>query len=598
MNKKYTYLIAISLIVASLVAFGRISSNGFINYDEELYITKNDHVKSGLNLETIKWSWTAVVCSNWHPLTLISHAMDWSIFQDNAGGHHFVSLILHIASVLLLFLFLNKSTKNLWPSAFAAAFFALHPLRVESVAWAAERKDVLSMFFGMASIYVYAFYAENHKLSNYLLCLILFTFSLMSKSMLVTLPLVLLLLDYWPLKRWGKTPADDSKASRILKTLIMEKFPFIGLSIAVSIIALWTQKKGGSIASEDILPLLARCLHALVSYAAYLGKIFFPCNLALFYPYYFSLPLWKLVVSVSILAGITSFTIYAIKKLPFLFVGWFWYLITLIPVIGLVQIGKQSMADRYTYLPSIGIAVMLAWGIPLLFTKEKTKKNILLPAGIVTLTILTVLTWQQCGYWKNSNTIWMHTLQATKDNYLAHNNLGIALFRQGRIKEALDQYNKALLIAPNYFDAYGNRGNAYAQMGQHQQAMNDYTKAISLKPNSAEAYCARGTYHGRLGQYEQALLDLTKAISLNPHYFDAYNNRGIVLNQLHLFQQAINDFNVALQLKQGYVNAMNNRAFSYLNLGNIEAGCSDAKFACNSGNCKALEWAKSKGFCF
>ena len=598
-KKKYTYLIVIFLIIASLVAFGRIAGNGFINYDEELYITKNDHVKSGINTESIKWAFSAVVCSNWHPLTLLSHALDWSMFKDNAGCHHLVSLLMHIGAVLLLFFFLNRTTKNIWPSAFAAALFALHPLRVESVAWAAERKDVLSMFFGLATIYAYACYADSSRLSKYFLCLVLFALSLMSKPMLVSLPFVLLLLDYWPLGRWTKEISEPIKSrSSVIGILLWEKAPFVFLAISSSIVTLWAQNKGLSVASADILPIPERIANAIISYVSYLGKTFWPVDLAVFYPYDFYLPLWQILISSLILIVITVVVLYYIKKLPFLFVGWFWYLVTLIPVIGLVQVGKQAMADRYTYFPSIGIAVTLAWGIPLLFPRKDIRKKILFPIAIVTLSVLTVLTWQQCGYWKNSTTIWNHTLHVTKDNYLAHNNLGLTLFDEGKIEEAIYHYTEALLITPDYFEAYGNRGNAYAKIGQYQQAIDDYTKAIHLKPDRAEGYCTRGTVYGKLfSQYRQAIEDFNKAIALNPDYTKAYNNRGLSYYSLGQYMLAMEDFNKAIRIQPDYADAYNNRATVYLKQGNNEIGCGDAQKACALGNCQTLAAARSNGYC-
>ena len=369
MKKKYTYLIIIFLIVASFIAYGRILSNGLINFDDDKYITENNHIKSGINQENIKWAFGTVVSGNWHPLTLLSHMLDWSLFGANASGHHLINLLLHIGNALLLFFFFNRMTKNLWSSAFVAALFALHPLRVESVAWAAERKDVLSMFFGLASFYAYACYVENYKFSKYFLCLILFALSLMAKPMLVTLPFVLLLLDYWPLERWQRalqkelsTPVKSRDYS--ISRLFWEKAPFLLLTIVSSIVTLWAQNKGGTIASMEGASFLTRIMNAIISYVSYLVKTFWPVNLAVFYPYQFSFPFWQILTSCFILIGITIVVIYAIKKLPFLFVGWFWYLGTLIPVIGLVQVASQAMADRYTYLPSIGIAIMLAWGIP------------------------------------------------------------------------------------------------------------------------------------------------------------------------------------------------------------------------------------------
>ena len=504
MKKKYTYLIVIFIIVASFIVYGRILGNGFVSFDDYRYITENNHIKSGINPESIKWAFSAVVDSHWHPLTWLSHMLDWSLFKDHAGGHHLISLLLHIGASLLLFFFLNRTTNNLWSSAFVAALFALHPLRVESVAWAAERKDVLSMFFGLAALYAYALYAESSKISQYFLCLILFSLSLMAKSMLVTLPFVLLLLDYWPLGRWPKVLKNEGgrcyvdplekevfapikSRSQLIGRLLWEKAPFIFLTIVSSIVTFWAQNKGGAVVSMEYLPFPERIANAIISYVSYLGKIFWPVDLAVFYPYEHSFPLWQILLSCLILIGITIVVTYAIKNLPFLFVGWFWYLGTLIPVIGLVQVGKQALADRYTYLPSIGIAIMLAWGIPLLFQHEYIRKKILFPAGTAYLVIMAVLTWQQCGYWKNSTALFNHALQVTKNNYLAHNARGITYGELGQYQLAIEDFNKAISLKQDYADAYYNRGYAYTNLGQYQRAIEDYNEVIRLKPDNEEA---------------------------------------------------------------------------------------------------------------
>jgi tetratricopeptide (TPR) repeat protein len=563
MKQKLVYFIVIFLIVASCIAFGRIAGNDFINLDDKEYITENNHVQSGLNKESIQWAVTAVVSSNWHPLTMLSHMLDWSLFGDNASGHHLVSLLLHIGAVIFLFLFLNKTTNHIWPSAFAAAFFALHPLRVESVAWASERKDVLSMFFGMACLYAYAFYAQKAKISRYLLCLILFVLALMSKPMMVTLPFVLMLLDYWPLNRWPKALDGQGKGVHSVGGLIGEKIPFICLTIISSIITFWAQNKVGSVTSANDLPFLVRSINAIIAYIAYLEKILWPFNLAAFYNYWLTLPLWKVLFSGIIITLITLTVLYYIKKLPFLFAGWFIYLGTLVPVIGLVQVGSQAMADRYTYMPSIGIAFMLAWGFPYLISKDNIRKKILFPAGFAILIFLSVLTWRQCGYWKNSITLWNHALQTTKDNYVAHRHLAAALTEEGKLNEAIYHYNNAIHLKPDYADAYFCRGNAFIRLGKYQSALNDFNKAISMDPAS----------------------------------FDAYNNRGFIYLKLGRYQQAFDDYSKAISLKPDYADAWNNRAFVYLNTGDIASGCGDAQKACELGSCAALQAAAGKGLC-
>ncbi|PKN51618.1 MAG: hypothetical protein CVU55_11810 [Deltaproteobacteria bacterium HGW-Deltaproteobacteria-13] len=631
MKKKYIYLIVIFLIGASFVTYERILNNGFINCDDDQYITENLHIQSGINSESVKWAFTTTHFSYWHPLTWLSHMLDWSLFGANASGHHLVSLILHIGAAVFLFLFLNKTTNSLWPSAFAAAFFALHPLRVESVAWAAERKDVLCMFFGMASLYAYAFYTENSKPFRYLLCLTLFALALMSKQMMVTLPFVLMLLDYWPLKRWQKASDVQGKGFISAKKLLWEKIPFICLAIAASVLIFWTQNKGGMIVSMKELPLISRFTNIIISYAAYLGELFYPINLAVFYPYASFIPSWKVFISGMILIVITLVVIDYVRKLPFLFVGWFWYMGTMIPLIGLIQTGAQAMADRHTYLPSIGIAMMLAWGIPSLIQNEATRKKILFPATMVLLIIMSGLTWKQCGYWKNSVMVFHHALQVTENNYLAHGNLAAALLADGKNEEAIDHYKKAVLIKPNsatpydllgnaytklgqyplaidnynkaillkpdYANAYSNRGTAYSGLGRKERAIEDYTQAIRLQPDYADAYYNRGTTYFESGQYQKAAQDYDETIRIKPDYIRAYYNRGVVNSKLGRYQTAITDYSEAIHLKPDYAEAYNNRGAVYLDLGNKEPGCRDAQKACELGNCKVLEIAQNNGDC-
>jgi protein O-mannosyl-transferase len=597
-SRKYSYIIIIFLIVASCIAFSPIAENHFINLDDNEYILENHPLQSGFNSQSIQWAFTSVVKGNWHPLTLLSHMLDWSLFGANASGHHLVSLFFHIGAIVFLFLFLNKTTNTIWPAAFAAAFFALHPLRVESVAWASERKDVLSMFFGIACLYAYVFYAEAPKISRYLACLILFVMSLMSKPMMVTLPFVLMLLDYWPLQRWQKTmDAPVKNGFHAAGKLLWEKVPFICLTLASCIVTLWAQHKDNLVVSLDSLPFTQRLSNAIVSCAVYLEKTIWPFNLAVFYPFEYFLPLWKVIFSGIILIIITLTVLYYIKKLPFLFVGWFWYLGTLVPVIGLVQVANQAMADRYTYLPSIGIAMMLAWGIPLLFQRKNTKKRLFPLAGIAVIIFLAVLTWRQCGYWKNSSTLFSHSLRVTENNHLAHNNLGITLIQEGRIREAIYHYDKAISIVPDIYFYYINRGIAYTRIGEYQLALNDYNKVISLTPNTPDAYYFRGSFYGKNGQSRLAINDFNKAIELNPDYIQAYNNRGNAYADMGQYQQAIENFNEAIRRNPDYADAYNNRAFVYLNQGDIISGCRDAQKACELGNCKMLKAAKSKESC-
>jgi tetratricopeptide (TPR) repeat protein len=343
--------------------------------------------------------------------------------------------------------------------------------------------------------------------------------------------------------------------------------------------------------------LLTRCANATISYAAYLGKTFWPFNLAIFYPYELSLPLWKVLISGIILILITLAVLYYIRKLPFLFVGWFWYLGTLIPVIGLVQVGRQAMADRYTYLPSIGIAIILAWGITLLFKREDLRRKILFPAAIAVLATSVVLSWHQCGRWKNDFTLFSYALRVTNDNYVAHNSLGLALFNEGKTKEAMEHYNKSIRIKPDYPYAYNNRGIAYVKLHRHQSAIEDFNNAIYLKQNNVGAYYNRGNTYDDLGRYNLAIEDFNKSISLKPDYAEVYYGRGNAYYELGQYQQAVEDYKEAIRIKPNYIWAYNNRGVAYFMQGNNELGCSDVQKACELGNCTGLEIAKDKGYC-
>jgi protein O-mannosyl-transferase len=583
MHKKFSLSIIAVLIIASLIAYGRILNNDFVNFDDNEYITENEFIKSGLNFTTFKWVFTAVVSSNWHPLTLLSHALDWTLFREHAGGHHLMSLLLHIGSTVLLYLFLKKTTNNLWSSAFVAFLFALHPLRVESVAWASERKDVLSLFFGMAVLYAYAMYVEKQQLSKYMLCLLLFILALMAKPMLVTLPFILMLLDYWPLKRWQKalqpeknisvqpakrmpltikgkkheTVVSEVKRKEFLSSansspnagyLILEKAPFIVLAIIFSIVTIWAQYKG--MASFQKLPFPERMANALVSYISYLGKSFWPVDLAVFYPYQYSYASWQILGSFFILLSISIAVIYFAKKAPFLLVGWLWYLGTLVPVIGLVQVGSQAMADRYTYLPSIGIGIILAWGIPYLLPSEKMRKIILIPAAAIVLTVLTILTWQQCGYWKNSMELFNHALQVTKNNYLAHDGLGVTLNAEGKQQEAIYHYKSAIKINPDYAYAYYNLANAFKDQKNMEEAAKNFRETIRVNPNFKDAHNNLGLilelYYNK---YDEAIYHYQQEIKTHPDGYNAYYNLGIALARKGELQKAIEHFRKAVYLR-------------------------------------------------
>jgi protein O-mannosyl-transferase len=465
----------------------------------------------------------------------------------------------------LLFGLFHRMTGAVWKSAFVAAVFALHPLRVESVAYIAERKDVLSAFFWMLTLYLYVYYTEKPIIRRYLPVLLCFACGLMSKSFVVTLPIIMILLDYWPLGRF------QPKKGRLILWQLREKASFFVLSAVFSIMTIYTQYKpyGTSVKQlQQYFPSFSsRIANALVSFVTYLEKTFWPYDLAAFYAFPDQPPVWQVLGVALVIIVISAVVIAAVKRLPYLLVGWLWYTITLIPVLGIIPIVNVSaslIADRYTYLPSIGIGIMLAWGVPFFIKSEDMRKKILFPAGIAILVILSVLTWRQCGYWKNSMELVNHTLQVTKDNYLAH------------------------MI----------RGKAYYVLGQYQRAIADCDEAIRLKPDFAAAYFSRGVAYDNLGQYQSAIADYSETIRLKPDYVPAYKNRGLDYGKyLGQYKNAIEDFNTIIKLQPNYARTYHNRGIAYLAQGNKELGCRDARKACYLGDCELFETAKRQGLC-
>ena len=654
-SRKQILIVYIALIVVTLAVFWQVNRYDFINIDDNVYVTGNSHIQSGITLDGFRWAFSSTYAEFWHPLTWLSLMFDYQLHGLNAGGYHLTNLILHILSTLLLFWLFNRMTGTIWRSAFVAAFFALHPLHVESVVWISERKDVLSVFFWMLTLCLYIYYTEKPVVKRYLPVVFFFACGLMSKPLVVTLPVIMILLDYWPMGRF------ELRKSDLMLCQLREKIPFFVLSAVFSMITLYAQFKP----SQEYLPLGSRLANDPVSFMTYLEKTFVPNDMAVFYPFSFQLPAWQVWGSVFLILFISVVVIISMRRLPYLFTGWLWYVITLLPVTGIIQARNFSMADRYTYLPLIGIAVILAWGIPPLIKNEDMRKKILFPAAIAALAILAVLTWQQCGYWKNSIDICNHALQVTKDNYLAHINLGSALFDEGKTEEAIAHYSEAISIMPNIILSYNKRGIAYAKLGRHQRALEDFNKAISQKPDDAISYNCRGNAYAELGQYQMAIEDYNKTIRLKPDNADAYNNRGTIYTKLGQYQMAIEDFNNAIRLKPDDAAAYNsrgaifikfgqyqmaiedlnntirlkpdnadtynnrgtiytklgqyqmaiedfnnairlkpddadtyfNRGIVYFTQGNNKPGCFDAQKACALGNCKILEIAKTKGLC-
>ncbi len=613
----------ILLTVVTLAVFWQVHQYEFINLDDHYYVQDNVYVQSGITVDGLISVFSTTYVDSWFPMTWLSLMFDYQFYGLNAGGYHVTNLILHILSTLLLFWFLNRMTGELWKSAFVAAFFALHPLHVETVVWINKRKDVLSAFFWMLTLCLYVYYTEKPVVKRYIFVFLSFACALMSKPMTVTLPVVMILLDYWPLRRFA------SNKENLWLWQLKEKTPLLILSALFSMITIYA-KFSPSVKSIQY-PLYSRLANAPVSFITYLGKTFWPNDLAVFYPFSDQLPAWQVAGSTLLIIVISIIVITTARRLPYLLIGWLWYAITVAPVIGIIQISPRASSDNYTYLPLIGISIMLAWGIPVLFLCEDLRKKILFPAGIVLIAVLTTLTWKQSGYWKNSIELWNHTIQITRNNYFAHNWIAVALAEKGKIAESINHSNMSIFIKPNYADAYYNRAVTYAKVGQYQQAINDYNQAIRLDSNYADAYNNRGTVFDKLGQYRQAIADYnevirikpdhvlaynnkgatydklgqyqlaiseySEAIRINPKDVKTYNNRGLAYGKLRQYQQAVADFNEAIRLKPDYTDAYYNRAYAYLLQGNNVQGCMDAQKACELDHCKVLEFAASKGLC-
>ncbi|MGA2243228.1 MAG: tetratricopeptide repeat protein [Verrucomicrobiota bacterium] len=563
--------VCIFLAAITFAVFGQTLRHEFVNFDDGLYVYEDPVVQKGLTREGIVLAFTHVYASNWHPLTMMSHMLDCRLYALNAGGHHLTSVLLHTASVLLLFLVLRRMTGCLGRSAFVAAVFAIHPLRVESVAWVAERKDVLSGLFFMLTLWAWVRYVEKTKGQRpkakvfYGLALLLFALGLMSKPMVVTLPFVLLLLDYWPLGRvtgggWRVAGADSRVAphtSRLtprISHLLLEKLPLLGLAVASCVVTLFAQHEAMQSSEKVSLPL--RLGNAAISYVAYLGQMFWPSGLAVLYPFTAgSVGLSKVVLSLVLLAGISGGVFVLRRRRPYLLTGWLWYLIMLAPVIGVLQVGWQARADRYTYLPQIGLYVLLAWAAADLCAGWRHRRVVLGGLATVILVGLIFCARAQTSYWRNSESLWTHTLACTSGNVEAHNNLGSVLLKMGRVDEAIAQYQQALQIKPDNAEVHNNLGNVLLQKGQVDEAIVHYQKTLQIKPDSAEAHNNLGNALLQKGRVDEAIAQYQKTLQIKPDSAGACYNLGNVLLKKGQVDEAIVHFQKAMQIKPDYAEA-------------------------------------------
>jgi tetratricopeptide (TPR) repeat protein len=552
--------IGLGLFLATLLVYAPVYHFDFVNFDDPDYVTRNPHVRSGLTPDGVAWAATSTEAANWFPATRLSHLLDGEIFDLWPGGHHLTNTLLHALATVFLFALLYAGTGAAWPSAFVAMLFAVHPLHVESVAWIAERKDVLSAFFWFLALWSYV-------RGRYWLTLLAFCLGLMSKPMVVTLPFVLFLLDWWPLRR-------------PLGSALRVKIPLLGLSAASAAATYLVQRGSGAVREVGQFPLGLRVENALVSYATYIVKMFWPARLAVFYPYPHEFPVWQVALSALLLAGISILVLRERRSRPYLAVGWLWYLGTLVPVIGLIQVGAQARADRYMYLPMVGLSIMLAWGL-----WEALPNKAAIFAAAAACLVCAVACEAQIQYWRNSETLFRHALDVTSGNYLAHHNLGVALADEGRFPEAIEQYQAALQIEPDAANVQTDYGNALARSGRAAEAIAHYQAALRVLPDSPITHNdLANALAATPGRMPQAIAEYQTALRLKPDYAEARNNlaqvqsngaemqynMGVDLARSGKAEAAISHFEAALRLKPDYVEAHDNLGVVLAGAGRVQ----------------------------
>jgi tetratricopeptide (TPR) repeat protein len=568
------------LVAITWLVFGQTLGHDFVNFDDHVYVYDNPSITRGLTLDGVINAFTHSHARNWHPLTTISHMLDCQLYGLKPGGHHSTNVLLHTIAVLLLFLVLRQLTGALWQSAFVAGVFAIHPLHVESVTWVAERKDVLSAVFFTLTLGAYVRYVRTPSVGRYLIVALLFALGLMCKPMLVTLPFVLLLLDYWPLERFHKSVSSKSKSTvaswldrqSIPQRLFLEKIPLLFLS-AFSCAATLLAQRGGA-GAIDQLPFVWRLNNAFVSYATYIWQMFWPARLAVFYPHPNNrLPLWEISLAITFLAAVTSAALLLRKKRPYILTGWFWYLGMLVPVIGFIQVGEQAHADRYTYLPQIGLYALIVWAITDVTVPqswEHARRPFLAIAAPTTIAALSWCAFIQTSHWRNSETLWTQALAVTSDNDVAHNNLGFLSLRRGELDRAISHFQSALDIrsgsAETHYDLgaaliHNNLGNALARKGLAHEAIPHYEEAIKLRPDYADAQYNFGSVLFQEGRIDEAIEHWQKALAIQPRDAGVYNSLGNAFLKKGLATQAIVEYEHALHIAPQDPLAGNNLAW-------------------------------------
>jgi len=552
LERRQKLIIGLGLIAATLAAYEPIRHNGFVSYDDPQYITENADIKAGITWQSLGRSFIQPHYFMWHPLTTLSHKLDWQLFGSNPLGHHLVSLVFHIVNALLLFWILTNITGSTLPSAFVAAVFALHPLQVESVAWAAERKTVLSGLFWLLTIAVYIWFTKRPSLKRNIFLFLVYGLCIMTKPVVVTLPLVLLLLDYWPLERFEKAS---------IKRLVVEKIPLLTLSAILSVITFAAQHKGGAVVALEKICLRDRIGNMFTSYAGYIGKTIWPKGLAVIYPYRSTSFSDVGTVGCIILFILMLFlSVYTRRRRKYVTVGLLWYIGTLVPVIGLIQSGSQAMANRYMYIPILGLLIIVAWGVKDLISDKRNLQIVAAISAGAVLTTALILTRTQVRYWQDSLTLFEHTLRVTENNQIAENSYGCALFDLGRENEAILHLNKAVKISPLFKDARCNLGKVFLKEGKFNEAIACFNEVIKQDEDFAEAHYNLGLALGKQKRYDEAIQHFNKVLKIDPHYPDAYKKIGLALYESGRNDEAIALFNRILQKNEGSAEAHYNLA--------------------------------------
>jgi len=566
----HPYLAIVLLLFIVLAVYWQAGGNAFLGYDDDDYVTVNPSVLRGLTRESVSWAFTTFHVANWHPLTWLSHMADVELFGLDAGWHHRVNVLIHLVNTVLLFLVLWRMTGGLWQSAFVAALFGVHPLHVESVAWVAERKDLLSTLFWFLTMGAYTRYARSPGIGRYVPVALFLALGLMCKPMLVTLPFVLLLLDFWPLQRYGEGPF----SMRAVSPLLLEKIPLLVLSAASCVLTYLAQSRGFTVISLGSVPVGARISNAIVSYVAYLGKTVWPGSLAVYYPHpafvHAGIPTWQVAGSVLLLGAATLLALRQRKCHPYLLVGWLWYLGTLVPVIGLVQVGTQALADRYTYVPLIGVFMIVAWGVPEALRGWRFRRQVLGAIGGAVILALGITAWIQARHWRDGVSLFRHALNVTENNWVIWYNLGVTYQGLGQPGEALACFRKSVRIVPEFAGGWVRVGSTYDDLGQYQEAIASYREAIRVSPNYFKAWDNLGVVYDNLGRHLEAIACYRESIRIKPDNAMAWYNLGVAYSRLRQPQEAVKYYEEASRINPGFAGVWYALGVTYNRLGKPE----------------------------